>query len=73
MELGFDVSERLSTGLTVWVEGDADPGGTVGQAMAGAALAWVARPRLQFDVEADAGIGGSAPDLQLIAGVSIRR
>jgi outer membrane putative beta-barrel porin/alpha-amylase len=71
--LGFDVSESLSTGLTVWGERDADPGGTVHQAMAGAALAWVARPKLQFDLEADAGIGGAAPDLELIAGVSIRR
>jgi hypothetical protein len=71
--LGLDLSERLSTGLTVWAERDADPGGTVHQAMAGAALAWVARPRLQFDIEADAGISGAAADLQLIAGVSIRR
>lgn len=71
--LGFDVSERLSAGLTVWGERDADPGGTVRQAMAGASLAWLARPKLQFDLEADAGIGGAAPDLQLIAGVSIRR
>ena len=71
--LGFDVSERLSAGLAIWAERDADPGGTVHQAMAGAALAWVARPKLQFDIEADAGIGGAAPDLQLIAGVSIRR
>lgn len=71
--LGLDVSDRLSTGLTVWAQRDADPGGTVRQAMAGASLAWLARPRLQFDIEADAGIGGAASDLQLIAGVSIRR
>lgn len=71
--LGFDVSDSLSAGLAVWGERDADPGGTVKQAVMGATLAWVARPKLQFDIEADAGIGGAAPDLQLIAGVSIRR
>jgi hypothetical protein len=71
--LGLDLSERLSTGLAVWAERDADPGGTVRQAVAGATLTWLARSKLQFDVEADAGIGGAAPDLQLMAGVSIRR
>jgi hypothetical protein len=71
--LGFDLSDRLSTGLTVWAERDADPAGTVKQTIAGVALAWIARPKLQFDVEVDAGISGAAPDLQLIAGVSIRR
>jgi hypothetical protein len=71
--LGLDVSERLSTGVTLWEQRDADPGGIVYQTAAGASLAWLARPRLQFDVEVDAGIGGAAPDLQLIAGVSIRR
>ena len=71
--LGFAVSDSLSAGLAVWAKRDADPAGTVHQAMAGATLAWVARPKLQFDIEADAGIGGAAPDLQLIAGVSIRR
>ncbi len=71
--LGFALSERLSAGLAVWAKRDADPGGTVRQEMAGATLAWLARPKLQFDLEADTGIGGAAPDLQLIAGVSIRR
>lgn len=71
--LGLDLSDRLSTGLTVWGERDADPAGTVHQEVAGLSLAWLARPKLQFDLEADAGIGGAAPDLELIAGVSIRR
>ena len=71
--LGFAVNERLSTGLAVWGVRDADHAGTVHQEVAGATLAWLAGPKLQFDVEADAGIGGAAPDLQLIAGLSIRR
>ena len=29
--LGFDVSDKLSTGLAVWAERDADPGGTIGR------------------------------------------
>ena len=73
MGVGFNLSERLSTGITIWATRDADPAGTVHQELAGAALAWLAGPKLQFDIEADAGIGGAAPDLQLIAGVSIRR
>ncbi|MEO8547238.1 MAG: transporter, partial [Sphingomicrobium sp.] len=71
--LGLDLTDRVSTGLTVWAQRDADPGGTVHQEVAGLSLAWLARPKLQFDVEADAGIGGAAPALELIVGVSIRR
>ena len=71
--LGLDVSDRLSTGLTFWGERDADPAGTVHQEVAGLSLAWLARPKLQFDLEADAGIGGAAPDLELIVGVTISR
>lgn len=71
--LGLDLSDRLSTGLTVWGQRDADPAGTVHQEVAGLSLAWLAQPKLQFDLEADAGIGGAAPDLELIVGISIRR
>ncbi|MEO8175744.1 MAG: transporter [Sphingomicrobium sp.] len=71
--LGLELSDRLSAGLTVWGQRNRDPAGTVDQAVAGLSLAWLVRPKLQFDVEADAGISGAAPDLELIVGISIRR
>lgn len=71
--VGLDLSDRLSTGLTFWGERDADPGGIVDQEIAGLSLAWTARPKLQFDLEGDAGIGGAAPAVELIVGVSFRR
>lgn len=69
----FELTEELSAGLNVWAERDADPVRTVRQAVAGVSIAWLAAPKLAFDWEVDAGIGGAAPDLQLIAGMTIRR
>ena len=73
--LGFDVSDSLSAGLAVWGSATPTPAArSIRRSWPTKALfALVARPKLQFDIEADAGIGGAAPDLQLIAGVSIRR
>ena len=69
----FELTETLSAGLSAWAERDADHVRTTRQAVAGASISWLAAPKLAFDWEVDSGVGGAAPDLQLIAGMTIRR
>ncbi|HSQ95563.1 MAG TPA: transporter [Croceibacterium sp.] len=51
---------------------DADPAGRSLDARLAASLAWQATPRLQLDVEADAGLSAGAPDTALMIGFAER-
>lgn len=51
---------------------DADPAGHSLDARFAASLAWQATPRLQLDVEADAGLSAGAPDTALMIGFADR-
>ena len=51
---------------------DADPAGHSLDARFAASLAWQATPRLQLDVEADAGLSAGAPDTALMVGFADR-
>jgi hypothetical protein len=70
---GMALTDSLSGSLNLRMTRERDGGETLRQAAAGATLAWMARPNLQLDVEADTRIRGAFPDVQLIAGLSIRR
>jgi hypothetical protein len=56
----------------LWSSINRDPGNTIRQYSVDAALAWMARPNLQFDVGANVGLNSSTPALQLYTGVSRR-
>lgn len=71
--IGLALAPTVATSLNLRIARERDGGVTMGQTAAGATLAWLARPNLQFDVEADKRLSGEAPDLQLFAGVSLRR
>lgn len=73
LSLGRSFGPDFSAGIDVSHSRDRDPGGHSTATAAGLSLAWQAAPLVQMDLEADAGIGGAAPDLQLVAGLAIRR
>jgi Putative MetA-pathway of phenol degradation len=56
----------------LWSSINRDPGNTIRQYSFDTALAWMARPDLQFDVGANIGLNSETPALQLYTGVSRR-
>jgi len=64
----------LSVAVELWGEVDEQPGGSVSQASADGALAWIpaSRPDLQLDVGLNLGLQRNTPDRELYAGI-VRR
>jgi hypothetical protein len=56
----------------LWSSINRDPGNTIRQYSVDAALAWMARPNLQFDIGVNIGLNSDTPALQLYTGVARR-
>lgn len=70
VSLGHPLADDLWLAFDVAVARDLDPDGHSSSAIVGVSLAWQARPSLQLDVEADAGLHGDQPGIELVAGFS---
>ena len=68
----LSLDERLSVGVDALVARERDGAERYREAQVGLAAAFLATPDLQFDVEVDAGLARSSPDLAVITGVAIR-
>jgi hypothetical protein len=56
----------------LWSSINRDPGNTIRQYSFDTALAWLARPNLQFDIGANVGLNSATPALQIYSGVARR-
>lgn len=72
VSLGGPIAPRLSLGGELWSNFNLDPDGTVKQASADAALAYLATDTLQLDAGANLGLTRDTPDVELYAGASVR-
>jgi hypothetical protein len=70
VSLGHSLTSDLWLAFDVAAARDFDPAGHSSSAIAGVSLAWQAQPTLQLDVEADAGLHGDEPGIELVAGFS---
>jgi hypothetical protein len=70
--LGVALGARWSASLDGLIGRESDGGDTAREAAAGFALAFLATPTLQFDIQADAGIARDTPDVELDAGFALR-
>ena len=70
--LGVALGARWSVSLDGLIGRESDGGDTAREAAAGFALAFLATPTLQFDIQADAGIARDTPDVELDAGFALR-
>jgi hypothetical protein len=70
--LGWQVSGKVNLAAELWGEWDWDPAGTVRQATADAAAAYLVNRDLQLDAGANFGLNRQSPDVELYAGVSTR-
>ncbi|MEQ7873506.1 transporter [Sphingomonas sp. ASV193] len=71
-----NIGQALSSTVTaygeLWTAQNDDPAGTVRQYSADAAVAWLARPTLQFDAGVNLGLNRATPGVQAYLGVSTR-
>lgn len=72
VNVGLPVADRLTLYAELWSNFNFDPDGTIRQASADAALAYLVTDRLQLDVGANAGLTKDTPDIEVYAGVSTR-
>ena len=72
VNVGLPVADRLTLYGELWSNFNFDPDGTVRQASADAALAYLVNDRLQLDIGANAGLTKDTPDFEVYAGVSTR-
>jgi Putative MetA-pathway of phenol degradation len=70
--LSGPIMKDLTLTGELWSSINRDPGNTIRQYSVDAALAWAARPNLQFDIGANVGLNHETPALQVYAGVSRR-
>lgn len=70
--LGWQANDKLNLSAELWGQWDWDPAGTVRQASADAAVAYLARDDLQLDAGANVGLNRATPGVELYAGVSKR-
>ena len=66
------IAPRLSLIGEVWTNLNFDPAGTVKQASADAAVAYLASNLLQFDAGASVGLTPQTATIELYAGISVR-
>ena len=72
IDLGIAASPRLSFTVELWEQWDWNPGTTVKQFSADAAVAYLLRDNAQIDAGANFGLNRQTPDLELYSGVSVR-
>lgn len=72
VNVGLPVVDRLAFYGELWSNFNFDPDGTVRQASADAALAYLVTDRLQLDIGANAGLTRNTADIEIYAGVSSR-
>ncbi len=72
VNVGLPVADRLTLGLELWSNFNFDPDGTIRQASADAALAYLVTDRFQLDIGANAGLTKDTPDVEVYGGLSVR-
>lgn len=72
VNLSGTVARRLTLAGELWSNVNFDPGGTIKQASADAALAYAVSETFQLDLGVNAGLTREAPDVELYAGISVR-
>lgn len=72
VNLSAPVAPRLTLAGELWTSIGFDPGGTIKQVSADAALAYAASNDVQFDLGANLGMTPDTPDVEIYAGFSIR-
>ena len=70
VSLGWQVSDKLNLSGELWGQWDWDPAGTIRQASADGAVAYLARKDLQLDAGANFGLNRATPDVEIYAGVA---
>lgn len=70
VNVGLPVADRLTLALELWSNYNFDPDGTLRQASADAALAYLVSDRFQLDIGANAGLTKDTPDVEIYAGFS---
>ena len=70
--LGWQASSKLNLSGDLWGQWNWDPSGTVRQASAGAAAAYLVNNDLQLDAGANFGLNRTTPDVELYTGLSVR-
>jgi hypothetical protein len=66
------IAPRLSLSGELWSNVNFEPGGTIKQASADAALAYALAKRAQLDIGANFGLTRATPDIESYVGVSLR-
>lgn len=72
VNLGFQVSDKVSLSTELWTMWDWDPAGTGKQASWDVSGAYLASKIVQLDAGANFGINRQTPDVELYTGVSVR-
>jgi hypothetical protein len=72
VNLSIPVAPRWTLIGELWTNFNFDPGGTVEQASADAAVAYGVSNNLQLDIGANVGLTADTPDLELYAGLSFK-
>lgn len=70
--LGWQASERLNLSAELWGQWDWDPSGTIRQASADGAVAYLVGKDVQLDAGANFGLNRVTPDVEVYGGVSKR-
>jgi hypothetical protein len=70
--LDADLSQDVTATFELSAQHDEDPGGHSTPLVGAVSLAWMARPDLQLDAGANAGLAGGAPDVVLYVGIAKR-
>jgi hypothetical protein len=70
--LDADLSKDVTATFELSAQHDEDPGGHSTPLVGAVSLAWMARPDLQLDAGANAGLAGGAPDVELYVGIAKR-
>jgi hypothetical protein len=70
--LDAELSKDVTATFELSAQHDEDPGGHSTPLVGAVSLAWMARPDLQLDAGANAGLAGGAPDAELYVGIAKR-
>jgi hypothetical protein len=72
LSIGWAMSDRLNLSAEIWGAWDWAPAGTVRQARADGAVAYLLNSSIQLDAGANFGLNRVTPDVELYSGVSVR-
>lgn len=70
VSLGWQVTDKLNLSGELWGQWDWDPAGTMRQASADGAVAYLVNKNLQLDAGVDFGLNRATPDVEIYAGVA---